>query len=380
MEKIEGIVGSGMIGRDPWDPTCWSGSGYRLFKTMDRLGVLKCAHGLEAPSWIRYPLMLKNFHVNKSKWINRFYLDTDYYRQLTLTAEKQIDAQSGSKFLQLGAIYDIPSIVPSKTCYSYHDGNIVELKNSGYLDPSLFKRADRAFEWEKSVCQSQEKVFTMSEYLRQSFINDFEIAPEKVVNVGVGLNFHMPEEVPDKDEDVFHILFVGIDFKRKGGEQLVEAFNQLGNPGGVRLHIVGPREVPEALADNANENIKFWGYLDKQVPEQSAQLEKLFKSSHLFVLPSLYEPFGIAVLEAMSYGMPVIATNKWAFPEMITPGINGQLCELRNTEHMASLLLGYIDNREGCKAQGLQARQSVIDRYSWEQVAMRLSKEMGVDY
>lgn len=83
MKKIIGIVGSRMIGSDPFDPRCWSRSGCNLLATLRKGGHLRDAFGVEGPHPIRGLLMARNFHPRRALWAQRFRLDPAYYALLT---------------------------------------------------------------------------------------------------------------------------------------------------------------------------------------------------------------------------------------------------------------------------------------------------------
>jgi hypothetical protein len=78
MKKIIGVVGSGMIGRDPFDPRCWSRSGYNLFTKLRERDHLRRAFGVEVPHPLRGLLMLRNFLPDRRLWAQRFHLDPAY--------------------------------------------------------------------------------------------------------------------------------------------------------------------------------------------------------------------------------------------------------------------------------------------------------------
>ena len=62
----------------------------------------------------------------------------------------------------------------------------------------------------------------MSEYLRRSFINNYGISAEKVVSIGAGINLdRLPEIDTEKDYSVGNVLFIGVDFERKGGNEVL---------------------------------------------------------------------------------------------------------------------------------------------------------------
>jgi glycosyltransferase involved in cell wall biosynthesis len=121
----------------------------------------------------------------------------------------------------------------------------------------------------------------------------------------------------------------------------------------------------------------FHGHLSKADPAQSAKLEVLFRTSTLFVLPSLYEPFGIAPLEAMLYGLPAIVTNAWALRECVTPGLNGDLAEKGNPEDLATKITQLLSNPDRLATMGQQARELVLTRYTWPTIANRISQTLN---
>lgn len=380
MNKLVGIVGSGMIGRDPFDPYCWSGSSRNLFLALQSLGILEDAFGVEATKLERSLLALKNYNSNKRVWRNKFNLDPFYYRALTSAVGRKIRQYSNANsFLQIGAIYDVPKIVgPQGKCFSYHDGNIAGLMRSPIFPENLLPQAKKAFAWEHSVYKKMTKIFTMSEYLRHSFIDDFGIPEDRVINVGVGTNFDM-STIPSPDTKDFskkEVLFIGIDFVRKGGDNLIRAFDTVHqNEPDAILHIVGPRSVRPIIETSTERPwIKFHGFLSRSIDDQRAKFFDLMQRSTLLVLPSLYEPFGIAILEGMAYYMPCIATNKWAFPEMITPNVNGAL--ISNIHDLADEITRYVSNATLRKEHGLAARKVVETTFSWEKVAKNIFTEI----
>lgn len=377
MKKLVGIVGSGMIGRDPFDPQCWSGSSAKLFNACKSANRLHRAFGVEANK-IAYGLIaLKNFSTDRAFWRNKFSLDVLYYRALTREVERNLNQDDFEHdILQIGAIYDVPLIVDGRTqCYSYHDGNLAQLSKSPHFDPRLKSFVKSALQWEYDVYQKMDKIFTMSDYLRKSFIHDFNIHPSKVSCIGVGPNVPVPTYYTQKTADYLNILFIGIDFVRKGGELVVEAFNKIKSKyPNARLHIVGPRVEPDCIKCN-HSNIIFHGFLDRRT-DQLEKLIYIFQITNLAILPSKYEPFGIVVVECMYFGSPVIATDNWAFPEMITPGVNGELIQSGTATEIADYMDFYLSDRDKLTEQGVNAFNAVKNKYSWELVVKNIQQEI----
>jgi glycosyltransferase involved in cell wall biosynthesis len=276
-------------------------------------------------------------------------------------------------------MFNLPSVLRGRSkCMSYHDGNILESLASGYgLEGVPKKVIDRAVEYEREAAHSVDLVLTMSEYLRQSFITGFGVPADRVVRVGCGINqTSIPEIPPDKDYDTAEVLFVGVEFERKGGQQLLRAFAEvIQRIPRAKLHIVGPAAVPVLPA--LKDNVVLHGFLRKSDPNDAAKLNELYKRCCVLVLPSLYEPFGIAPLEAMTHGMACIVTDAWALRETVQPGVNGELVEKGNAGDLAAKLICLLSAPETIRRMGHAGREIAKEQYTWTAVARRISATMS---
>jgi glycosyltransferase involved in cell wall biosynthesis len=216
----------------------------------------------------------------------------------------------------------------------------------------------------------------MAEYWRRSFVNDFEVHPSRVVNIGCGVNIEVPPIV-EKDYSRKHVVFIGIDFSRKGGDNLVKAFQSLltRHPDAT-LHIVGPRKVPSVLSGSGLNNIEFAGYLSREDPQQRAKLLTILQNGTLLMLPSLYEPFGVGVLEGMLYRMPVIATNGWSFPDFVTRETGLTLDRPDDIQEMADKMDVFLSDPSRSERAGNCGRELVTGHYTWNHVVSRLYQEI----
>ena len=368
MRELTVFVG-GSTGSDPYSPKTWSGSSKSFVEALNAAGLLDKAVGLKLPRLQNYWYLAKNFTPNRTVWRKHFYFDPAYRRALTQTARA---VPVASPFcLQIGHMFSLPTVFPGKKCISYHDGNLPELLASGFgIEGVGRQRIDQALRYEEEAANQMTAIFTFSEYLRQSFIRDYRVPAERVFHVGGAVNLtQIPAPTPNKDYTANRILFLGTEFNRKGGPQLLEAFRIVRTSiPDAELHIAGPHTL-----DNIPPGVIFHGHLSKADPAQAAKLEDLFRTSTLFVLPSLYEPFGIAPLEAMLYGLPAIVTNAWALRECVNPGINGDLAEKGNAEDLAAKITQLLSDPNRLAAMGQQARELVLTRYTWPAVANRMS-------
>ena len=83
MDKLVGVMGSGLIGTDPYAENAWSGITRFFFGECARQHILHRAFGVEADPVRRYALMLRNFSFDRDPWSQRFYLDPVYYEVLS---------------------------------------------------------------------------------------------------------------------------------------------------------------------------------------------------------------------------------------------------------------------------------------------------------
>ena len=374
MHQLIGITGSSFIGIDPFHPRSWSGSSRRFFLECNQRGLLNRALGVEVSFPVKCWYMVRNYSPERSRWSWKRLSDSGYRDSLTRVIQAKIEQTDYSyDFLQLGALYDVPRIVNGRSaCYSYNDGNLAIALQSPYF-PSGISRAqiERTLEYEREVNRGLDIIFTMSEYLRRSFIADFGIVPQKVISIGAGINIDMPTIEEHKDYSKASILFIGVDFARKGGYDVLKAFRRLRQSlPQATLHVVGPSKPPHNLAGMAG---AIWhGFLDKSNEADALELDRLFREATLFVMPSLYEPFGIAPLEAMSHQIPCVTSSAWALPEIAPDHICGRLVDPGNHEQLAEVLIELLRDPTLLKRYGEAGREHVKEKYTWAKVVERL--------
>lgn len=113
-------------------------------------------------------------------------------------------------------------------------------------------------------------------------------------------------------DDSYVALFAGSGWKRKGLAYVLAAARTMPS---MTLIVAGKDPIPR----NAPTNVRFVG------PQRS--LESLFAAADVFVLPTLYDPFSNACLEAFAAGLPVITSRSNGFSEIITPGTHGEIID-----------------------------------------------------
>lgn len=140
----------------------------------------------------------------------------------------------------------------------------------------------------------------------------------------LGVNFeHLPETCPaPQPMRRVNLLFVGLDWARKGGDIAVEALNRLLEQGiDARLTVVG--RCPERHW--AHPRITYAGFLSKNRARDAAMLSRLYREAHLLLLPSRSDCTPMVVAEAMAHGTPVVASDTGGIATLMGGGGTGRL-------------------------------------------------------
>lgn len=226
-----------------------------------------------------------------------------------------------------------------------------------YTKPSLRWTFTPNLRLDKQVFEAAKSIVSFSEAARRSVIEDYNISPEKVTVIYPGVDV---DKIPLADvknssgEKPFNILFVGGDFERKGGYDLVNVFLEKFSDR-AELHLVTQTPI-----EVNHPNIHIY----KNIKAYTSEWLNLYHQADVFVMPTYAEPFGWVFLEAMAAGLPIIATNITAIPEMVTPGENGLLIEPGDRTALAQSIQHLIENRELGQRMGSKGRQLVEQKFN----------------
>lgn len=158
-------------------------------------------------------------------------------------------------------------------------------------------------------------------------------------------------------------MFVGKDFKRKGGYITYEAFKLLREQGEkVELYVIGPQSDP---IENPVEGYHFIG----QIPFNEEA--KYYNMCDVFCMPSYFEAYGLVFVEALTFGLPCIGRNCYEMPYFIQDGETGLLLNYDDPHELARLMLRLM-HEESFSLNVLSKRQQYIHDYSWDNVARKI--------
>ncbi|HEX3756275.1 MAG TPA: glycosyltransferase family 4 protein, partial [Rhizomicrobium sp.] len=170
--------------------------------------------------------------------------------------------------------------------------------------------------------------------------------------------------IRERAADACRLLFVGVDWRRKGGDialAVAEELRRRGLP--AELEIVGcvpPRVVPGF--------VRVHPFVSKKTLEGRALMAQLYQRSHFLLLPTRAEAYGVAFVEACAHGVPCMGSSVGGVTTIIKDGVNGRLLPLEAppalyADRIQSLWQDPQSYRELCRS----AFRTTQSRLSWTQ-------------
>ncbi|MEQ8238835.1 MAG: glycosyltransferase [Cyclobacteriaceae bacterium] len=198
-----------------------------------------------------------------------------------------------------------------------------------------------------------------------------DIPAEKIKVVPLGFDIaHIPYEpdtFPPYQSRPLRLLYAGRVTQRKGIYYLLEALKSF-PVNQVELHIIGQMNGAEALLKPYQSFIHYHGAMTQQA------IFNAYKDYDVLVLPSLFEGFGLVIVEAMAAGLPVITTPNTIGPELIKQNDNGIIVPIRDIAALKSSIEFFVNlDSDKLHQMRLLARKSAT-QYSWSHYQERLAK------
>ncbi len=366
---------------EPLHPATWSGISQALLLALQARGVLSGAVN-GRPSLLSYVEKAASFSPDRERWGQWYNAGSSYLSPATRGVMSRLGgwrawrrAPEANALLQFTGWYraELPRRAPPMLRCAYHDGNLaVFLRRPDLKIDRRTRRLRRALDFERRLHDAMDLILPMSEWLGSSFVEDFGQDPKKVVAVGAGANVRLPDPPPERTFERPRLLFVGKQFERKGGPDVIRAFSEVrARRPDAELWIVGPVSL-----EVAGPGIRLFGRISRDGPGGEAQIERLYRDATLFVMPSLFEPFGVALLEAMAYRLPCVGSTACAIPEIVDDGATGYVVPPADPEALAQRLLALIDEPGHARDLGEAGFRRFLERYTWDAVAGRIAGEI----
>ncbi|MBN1947379.1 MAG: glycosyltransferase family 4 protein [Bradymonadales bacterium] len=363
----------------------WSGSVYHIWRSLaDRGFPIELVGPLTTKHSFRLRMnKLRAFLVGK-----RFLRERDpaVLRELARSAEAELSGKEFDVILSPGTL-PITHLRSARPIVTWTDATFDGMVNyyPGFrrLAPQSLKDGHSA---EELALARVSAALYASQWAADSAVRSYTIHPDKVAVVPFGAHLEsqwsldeVGAAIGDRDRHLCHLLFVGVDWWRKGGDIAVRVTRELIRLGiRTRLHVVG---CPPPLS-SMPEFIDPVGFVDPSTESGRKRMGSLFAQAHFLLLPTRAECYGLVFCEASSFGVPSLAPDTGGVSTPVVHGVNGFLFN-RCASHrdyartVANLFTNWTEYRE----LALASYQEYLTRLNWrvagEAAARRLVEVAG---
>lgn len=313
---------------DPLDKRSWSGIPFYLGQTLQRnvgdvdfLGPVKTPRALD--KFLRGVAKFTRI-VFKREYITKYSIllniHATWYLKRKMKGKKYDFLMAPASAPQLGLLRTrVPIVYFGDSTYRNYSTNYKREFNK----LAAFSRWEGEV-LEKKALKKSAFIMMTSEWAKQSAINDYGADPKKIeINLfGANMDFIPPAGgIFEKEKNsTLTLLFLAVDWERKGGPIAFETLIALRNMGVKAKLIVCGCEPPEEFSDPDMEVIPF---LNKNDPADHELFVQFLSSCHFLILPTRADCSLIVACEANSYGVPAITTNVGGVGQVVLNDVNG---------------------------------------------------------
>ncbi len=273
------------------------------------------------------------------------------------------------------------NIVTAQSCHRA-GMELLRSKSDQFLESrglGLYDRVSLIDERVLLTVPTTKRIMAVSQLVKSQIETFYKVAPEKVTVVPNGVDYTLFKALRTRVDrsgqrmslgfspDDFVLLFVGNEFGRKGLKTLLQSLAAL-NDRKLRLLVVGggDRQAYERRTAELGimDNVSFMG----NIPAP----ETMYLVADAFVIPSLYEPFGIVILEAMAAGVPVITSKSCGASEGMTDREHLLLLENPASVEELTEAIGLLSRDETMRRKLIAAGVEKAKEFSWDRIARKV--------
>jgi glycosyltransferase involved in cell wall biosynthesis len=257
--------------------------------------------------------------------------------------------------------YNTPLFCPSPFVFTIHDLSHIYCPENSNLTIRLYYATVMKRACHRAVC-----ILTVSDFTRTQIVNWSGVPPEKVLTVGCGVDSAYRPGEGSFGLPFPYLLCVSNRKRHKNEFRIVEAFAQADLDPQVHLVFTGK---PSVDSINRIESCKLGSRVDFVGVVPESKLPSLYRGAEALIFPSLYEGFGLPVLEAMACGTPVVTANVTAMPEVA--GDAALLVDPTSVEQIARAMEQVVSDtglRQQLQHKGLMRAAE----FSWSRTASRV--------
>lgn len=281
-------------------------------------------------------------------------------------------------------LLQVPLILTTHSLETHRPWKVEQLGNGYFLSRWI----------ENNAYNTADGVIAVSEQMKTDVVEAYGINPEKVtvIHNGIDPEFYKPTFDNnllleyDINPDIPFVLFVGRITRQKGISQLISAAKYFNKNCQIVLCAGAPdteeiaKETEDLIAELKSQRDGVI-LISEMLPRE--KIKVLYSHARVFACPSLYEPFGIINLEALSCETPVVGSAVGGIPEIITEGETGYLIPLESVSrtdfnpknpdefqrNFATKINLLLENETLATTMGQAGRKRVLEKFSWESIA-----------
>ena len=281
-------------------------------------------------------------------------------------------------------LLQVPLILTTHSLETHRPWKVEQLGNGYFLSRWI----------EDTAYKTADGIIAVSEQMKQDVIEAYLVDPEKVnvIHNGIDPEFYQPTFDQSLlleygiNPDIPFVLFVGRITRQKGISQLINAAKYFTENCQIVLCAGAPDTTEiaaetEALITELQSQREGVILISEMLPRE--KIKVLYSHARVFACPSLYEPFGIINLEAMSCETPVVGSAVGGIPEIIVEGETGYLIPLESVsrtdfnparpeefqKEFAAKINALLEDETLATQMGKAGRKRVLEKFSWESIA-----------
>ena len=360
----------GFVSRwNPRDRRSWSGICFHTFQEIGKYNQMEIFSYYRSPwylrEWVKMLIRINKrvFRKNTAAEFLTFYAKY-YSKQLEKSlASKPVDLLFVSASPQLIAYIktSIPIIFNIDATFKQIQGYYPYFSNLAKFN------IRQGIALDKRAFQHSRHLILASDWNKNSAVNDYGIEESKISVVAFGANM---DSIPESHEltpyiaSEFKILFLGVEWIRKGGDIVLEAFRILRQRGvNAHLHIIGcvpPHDL------SGEQDITVIPFLNKNVAEDLKRLHKIFLESAVLFLPTRAECSAIVFSEAGAFGLAALTTDTGGVTTYVKNDINGYALPFEaGGEQYADVLAKLAEDRELLAKLKIGSRRYYEEKLNW---------------
>lgn len=361
------------------DVKYWSGLVYFMAKNLEKRATVDYITDLREA----YPLSLrvknKLFNRNKIYRIDRSpEIGREYARQISNRLKPSTDIIFSPSSTNLAYLET------NKPKVFYTDATFASMINYYDYFTNLSSRyIKEGMRMEQQALDSCSLAIYSSQWAADSAIRDYQIDPEKIKVVPFGANIttkhlsldDVKSSLKAKDGATCKILFLAVDWVRKGGDIVIDTVKRLNSELNLptELHIVGIEDLP---VDDLPPYIFNHGRISKATPEGMKKIEDLITQCHFLFIPSRADCTPIVFSEAMSYGVPCVSAATGGIPSIVND-LNGIILDSDSgaIEYAKNIYDAFIDKTRYSEL-ALSAFYDFESRLNWDVAMDKVIKHM----